>query len=700
MPITYNTNRSNPLYIYRTTSGGTIFSANLTTSTAFDLFSDSAVVNDAIYFSGYSSGLIVYSNLYLTIGTALSAVDLNLVWEYYSGTGWRTCHNLLDGSNGFTTTGNIIVTFPCQANGFYVAINGITQHWIRCRIVSLTSISEGGATSTNRVQCSNGAINIEGYTDAAPCRWSTLYDWVIVNAPEIGAIRDASVYTFNNFQSINILSTLRSTDEVIFLGNGSYYQSFNFAYLWSGVKVGTDGWSNSSYYFISTRGPSTQTALAATTRIYGGSIVMNIPRMVDGVSNFVGGYSGLANGDIIGLVAPFSGYFNIGTNINKCTVGGGLITAGNPVSYPKNLLISNPGGVIWALYGNAFDCSDVNYALPAGNIMSIGANYQVGDNIMINIKNPNPALPLQTSVPKVIGRSIGALTSFDKVFYYDDSSMAFIDYTLQASDATMNDIPLSGDINDCYYFKPIAYTNSGASNLNIHFTITNQLNDYEYIWEYLKSPTNVWTKIPDTLFFDTTNNLTKSGNIYICTGGSNFPVQSTTINGIIGTWYRLRVITKGVEMPLANIVRYKQETGAGTYSVNEIYTTEFTVIGVDKNPLQGTNILITNINGSVISLITDINGKTAPTDIITSKTVFNPLAPLIDFNYVKNSLNPFTIIISKAGYETYETKIDIMGKINPVITLKPIKPIRKDIEGNVYKALLPEKGSDSKLFKL
>ena len=75
--ITYNEDddKKTPLYIYRATSGGTVFSANLKDETAFDIFSDSAVVDDAIYFGNTYS----FSNLSFNIGTALAGVDVVLI---------------------------------------------------------------------------------------------------------------------------------------------------------------------------------------------------------------------------------------------------------------------------------------------------------------------------------------------------------------------------------------------------------------------------------------------------------------------------------------------------------------------------------------------------------------------------------------------------------------------------------------------
>jgi len=58
MAITYQTDAITISYIYRATSGGTVFSSNLNATAAFDYFDDTAVVGDAIYF-----GVAAYGHL-------------------------------------------------------------------------------------------------------------------------------------------------------------------------------------------------------------------------------------------------------------------------------------------------------------------------------------------------------------------------------------------------------------------------------------------------------------------------------------------------------------------------------------------------------------------------------------------------------------------------------------------------------------
>jgi len=711
MAITYNTYRGNPLYIFRATSGGTVFSTNLTTSTAFDLFTDTAVANDAIYFSGFSSGMTVYSNLYLTIGTALSGTDVVVVWEYYAGSalGWRTCHDLTDGSNGFTTTGDVVVKFPVQARSTYNVVNSTTQNWIRCRMVSLTSITEGGAIITNRVQCSNGDVSIDGYTDASPCTISTLYTWILANAPELGAYKwGNSFYKIDNIHNLIANSTLRMQSIVLIMGNGCYAQSLTLPYIWSGTKYGTDGWFEPSYIFLITAGPSNQIGLYSTSRFYGGAIIVNttgamFTNIVDGLVCTSSGYGGLGNGDIIGVYSPRSGYFSNSGSVNRCIVEGGLITASAPTAYPTNLQISYPGSVIWALYGNALNVSDVVYTMPPTSLFSIGANYYVAPTTTeINFTNPNPSFPGQTTAPRVMVRNIGHITAFPTVYFYDDSVGTYTDYTTQASDATLNDVPLSGDTDDCLYFRVTTYTNS-SSNIVFDFTTPSQSNDYIYAFEYYNASTG-WTVVPSTLFWDTSLNLTKSGTVYMGLGGNTpatYQVTSTTVNSVSGYWFRMRIVTPGSVSPVATTIKYRLQSGVGNYYFNEKYNSQLTVLDINGDPVNGATVTLTDSKSTVYSLTTDSNGETTSTDIKTSQTFFDPInASDTNYNYTKESFNPFTLTISKTGYETYTSEINIISKFYPTITLKSTVPIRQTIDGKLLLANQPETGSSAKLLEM
>ncbi len=663
--ITYNTTMTNIDYIYRATSGGTVFSVNEAANVAFDYFTDTAVVNDAIYFSRTLT--YGWSDLTLNIGTPISAVEMTLAWEYWCANTntWRTIHNLTDGTSGFTATGARRVVFPLQAQHNGTTVNGIYVSWIRCRITALTSITEGGANSISRAQRSTGYLAITGYTDAVPCTWLEVYNWIVANAPQCGATRIGSnVYKFDNV-AFSINSTLRSNGEKIFIGNGYNGVSFNCGYLWSGTKVGTDGWTTPTDYFFCITAPSGQCASTTTTRVYGGrwDFFYNI---VDGLTITTSCLLGIPSGEWIGVYQANSGYFS-NAICNKCTVNGGLITSGAVAVYPNNLTIANPGSNIWNVYGNSVDLPNISYSMPSVSMISFSAQYTVMGQT-INIINPNPSLPAQQGSVKVFSRSMGSLANMANVLFYDTSAGIFTNYTTQAGDATINDVPLSGDVGDIIYF------NTGSVNQSqpaLTFTITNQTNDYVYAWEYYRAGS--WFTIQSDCIFDLTNNFSQSGIIYFGTD-NNFTNNNPTVNSIQAAWIRCRIVTVGTGTPTFSKVQRRLQTGIGNYHINERYLYNLTITNPTGAAIQGATVLIKDKDNNMIgNFATDVNGAIPQQSLIKKYSYFDKTASEANYNGSDYSLNPYTITITKPGYETYVEKINISSVSSKSITIKPSK---------------------------
>jgi hypothetical protein len=158
--ITYN-GLQNLLAIYSASSGGTVYSANLANSTAFNFFPNNAVVNDALYF-GMTSPQVYFGDLQITVGTALAAASITLVWEYYNGSAWVSA-GVTDNTNSFRTVGTNTVVFPRPPDaGWYTntPVAGNTGLYLRARITAVSGITNGGANATNKVQCRDLAITI------------------------------------------------------------------------------------------------------------------------------------------------------------------------------------------------------------------------------------------------------------------------------------------------------------------------------------------------------------------------------------------------------------------------------------------------------------------------------------------------------------------------------------------------------------
>jgi hypothetical protein len=123
-------------------------------STAFDYFIDTAAANATINFNSVRRhwGIRIY------VGTAFAADAVTFIWEYQTGsTTWATLR--VKNHNALLSTGSQDIEYTPPSDWWCQREKG----WgIRCRIVSVTNITEGGANSTNRVTFNHKAIRATG----------------------------------------------------------------------------------------------------------------------------------------------------------------------------------------------------------------------------------------------------------------------------------------------------------------------------------------------------------------------------------------------------------------------------------------------------------------------------------------------------------------------------------------------------------
>lgn len=175
-----------PLYIYRYDSSSGTYSSNLSGISSFDYFNDDANADDSLYFCMRGGWRFPWHNLKFYVGTPLVADDIQLVWEYYTSGTWKTLPNVVDGTNNFQNAGEHWVTWdvpedPINPRWVATTINGVNGFWVRCRIVSVTNITEGGAQSTQPVTLKNFAITVSGFSEVTPCTLEDIYQADIAN---------------------------------------------------------------------------------------------------------------------------------------------------------------------------------------------------------------------------------------------------------------------------------------------------------------------------------------------------------------------------------------------------------------------------------------------------------------------------------------------------------------------------------------
>lgn len=151
------------------TDDGGAFSADLSSSTAFDYFPNNAAINDAIYFGRVSP----FRNITIYVGTSFAATSQTFVWEYYdTGNSW----SVLTVGNGdaLTLSNQQIVTFSPPADWKMAIVNNAKGFWVRCRISAVNTPTEGGAQSTQKVQVGDNRVEVTGGTVGTPARLSDI----------------------------------------------------------------------------------------------------------------------------------------------------------------------------------------------------------------------------------------------------------------------------------------------------------------------------------------------------------------------------------------------------------------------------------------------------------------------------------------------------------------------------------------------
>jgi hypothetical protein len=258
---------------------------------------------------------------------------------------------------------------------------------------------------------------------------------------------------------------------------------------------------------------------------------------------------------------------------------------------------------------------------------------------------------------------------------YDVSLGTYTNYTTQASSVTADDVPLSGDVGDYL----LLYRKSGNQGQDMfEFTITNQANDYEYVLEYYCNR-NTW--IPVQVLHDLTENFTKSGKVYCGingqSSGTNDGSKVLSIAGpttVSGTWYRLRIVTKGTGSPVFSRVQRQEQSGIFSgFPIVENYTYNLKITDKSNIGIKGANIIIKDsLDNEVVIIETDSYGN-IDSQILTRKKMYFDPDPIYeaDYNYRDLFLNPYTITVTKYGYETYSEIFEIEEKTNKKIILKP-----------------------------
>ena len=286
MSIAFNQDGAIRGMFYYNSTAGTYTDRNLTTG---DYFSDSSVAGDCLYFSVGGTAPLTecpYQGLKLYVGTALTCSAITLAWEYQSNTAWYPFSGVVDNTNSFRNTGANYITWTIPANWYYNTYSFADYNFsgtrrgllVRARIVSVTSLTEGGANSTTAVQYKDYKITA---TNEGSLTMASLYaadvagGWGVITRLENNANYD--VYKIQCNIHLAGTTSFTSSREIIIQGDDSYPWTFTTASgttFQLGVLDSTTGYGRrgSTFIYYTNDCYVAMATLGGTTKIYGSNV--------------------------------------------------------------------------------------------------------------------------------------------------------------------------------------------------------------------------------------------------------------------------------------------------------------------------------------------------------------------------------------------------------------------------------------------
>lgn len=651
--------------MWRTSSGGTVFTSIPYNAVAFDYFDDDAVVDDAFYYSvgGYNSPI---AGLRFNVGTEITAGNITLVWEYYDRTyNWVPIVDIIDATSNFSITGVNDVKFPQQWRPKTLSVNGGTNRgtWVRCRITAVTNITEGGANQIDDVTYGRGVLTVSGTTDEVPATFTEIYDWIRANEPHISVTKtNGNIFDFTKV-GLDVTSRIYTTNEVIELGTGSLDnggQGYNsFDYLTSGIKKDdVTGYGGSTFIIHGTNNQGVFD-IGGGAKIYG-SVLRSGKTSAD--SYKYPGYTNF-NGEWIDCTVELSTRMpGAGSIVSNVRIVGGLVIAGSIAGVYSGVHYLCTASTMLYVYKTGFDLPNFGYAFK-GTTGTVFYLYQsTSPNVDYTWKLLNPSTPLNTLSagikPLKLTKSTPAIS---QLWYYDESAGTYTDYTAEAADDVADDVPLDGDVGDMYYFGMTSVASS-AVGMGIYIEKPTVNNDYVYKWEYYEG--GIWREVNKV--FDSSDNLGQTGHLLVNVNDAD----NVAINGISKDYLRATIMTKGAGSPTATKVKQSKCSGIGKWHLKEMYSFDLKVVDKNGVAIEGVTVTATDENDvEIFSVTTEENGTIASQEILVKHWYFDPENNPSTF-ISENIYSTATIKIAHQDYSSREFKFTLDKKIDWTIDLE------------------------------
>ncbi len=706
--LTYNANTIPITEIFRATSGGTVFSANLASETDFDFFTDTAEVNDAIYFGASPTNWARFSDIHLNIGTAFEASSYEIVWEYFAvitskaplsgvpfaNNTWQEVKRADDETQQFSQTGQVSFKHGMNLGMTRSTVNGVAQHWIRARIKSLTGQTSKASNTTDLITASDGILTIgSDYTEANPCTLEDIYQFLNTNYPHLECWRSNSG-SFYDLTMVNLYATsgwLIAKRQAFEVSNSA--TGFESANLLRNVIMGekvdeNTGIDGAVLFCYGGSNQASKLNLSSNNKFYNSSIIGDT-----GYSSLYGEYI-----DCYFEMKPRSHPMGVVRNCKLRATGTWIYSSGWWGEFVGNQMLIDSSNMGYFYNADVF-IDRLRWAFVSGSGRYFIYLYQNNSRTLFHFRNSTPKLPSQFDPNYLIRSESFVVDPLANVFFHNSGADTYTDLT----DEFLNgpSAPVHGEVGDAYYF---AKAGTGGI-MTIRFDIKTSLasNDYEYIWEYYSTQTSDWRELD---FWDTSYNFTvDDGKLMMSAQEADYSVIN--INGINSRWVRMRIVTKGTGTPSIDKIDWShfRMSCYSKWKILEDYTANFKIVDEDGQAIEGANIKVMLGSDVETDENTDSDGKIPEQAYPYKDVYFDPyngtsvqgsgrVSGNLFFPITEDIKGERNIVISKAGYETYKTEMMIDKESYIEITLKKAIQVMTSNKGPAIKAVPENVGKD------
>lgn len=575
--------------------------SNYNNSTTFDYFSDSASANETINFNS----VMRYWGVRLEIGTAFSATSVQFIWEYQTAsTTWATLR--VKNHNAFLSTGTQNVEFTPPSNWWCQREKG---YGIRCRIVSVSGITEGGANTTTRVLFNNkgiqatgtettinGAITLNDGNTYEVLPATTSATGLIPIQMSVGLVRDISRVdvvlsgtTAGASDTVTLTgadldgNTLTETIDVS-AGNGTYTSTLAYADL---TQVDCNGFTDGTTQV-------NQKKLGLIEKVTENTYVWSC-------HFYAGDGSTTTTVTFLDYAFIFLRGAHWHTRANATFTTGQVIGAGTPgEDYNRGLYIleGTYGAGSWGIG------SDIRAYMSTGTTHIQGSYLQ-----LIQDAYSYPIFrPYTGSVLNVKGSLLKVTSRGDRDIYTTGGTVSFNRSNIEALIQQTS--------------SPLSFTDTLVHGINAEIGSTSF------------TANKVKTRGGNTIWFYLNSGI---GTFLDCDG-------VTTSSFGIG-W---------------------NGAGNGAEKLRISYSFNLTVFDEAGQPVENATVKVTNGVGAVISTTTDANGQITQQTLVAYSGSYTAYAPAI--TWIDKSAH--TIEVKKTGYETERFVLTLTEKVDDVVVLK------------------------------